>query len=1552
MKYKMILKICLKLSFAAFLIGLSVGVPARSAEVDHIDRFNRILSISPEHPVSRSIEELKRFVTEHPDFRYRGNFVLAQRFVYDGRAAEGLDYFRALPDDRFAEKIYGVQAMYDLGYAISDEEASALKTHILAAAASWDMVDMERQFLLDFVQELGEPLPDEILSIPLSTDAGHYRNAVALLKELAIDKLTEHVMAFPSHSDHLHMLAKIFPNTNGAMDQQMPLMEELAAAAEKARNPITALLLAAQVVALKVNYGSISELDREHYDRIIARSDAIGFYTNHIDLVSTMALKHLFASDYEASLAYAVKARELAGQYHLVMQEGIYAGYAGICYANLAQYDKALASHQTACEALQDISPGWYWIWREKLAYIYMVMGDTRTSETLFHEVLAENLNSEFPLQAQYTYRNLAELYIQTGQLDKAAEYFSHVSENAYPGMARKNRAVAGQLAYARGNYREARRQLEACMDDTAPMDAPTQLDTWITLAATYRAMNLNKMADHTFRDGVAFFEELARTRFKNIAFRKGFFQRYSRLYKDYVSFLVQDMKRPDRAWSLVQHANTGPFQYFGGELKTHYRSLITTPKPQIPFLQFDNQTAHPALKDLIVRVEAVAPWGNDILVAGPGGIFRTDGILYTRISPLSDLFKLHTEQEQWGAINHRSVYINGVEQPLPPEPDRVLTDLGFLDNWWIVGSTHGLYAIQPGSDPITILDERIACFAAGIHEILVSVPGRGLCWVTLENGSWKTPRTRSAASVPDPLIYLKKIDHGRFMGASTTQLFILDQQAAIISRFAVPDHVVDRVIPMGPDSWLIQTALESWLLFDGNTFVQVDETVDHLLVGCGLDGFGFWSFEHGILVEQRAPFRALPHSPEAAGKSPSRLAQLGRETAVIAYPGSGIGLYRIQTGEPIGFFKSDLANFCLNQQGFTILEDNSQAVLYRGRPDGEHREIARYYVSSPVSVLHQNTDGSVLAGLIGGGFVRWRDGREPEFFGSANGFATTSPVSTVTEHNGNWIMGIGNTLYRFDGETATALAAYDTPITAVAVSDTDIFTGTKRGVYRYSETANRPVFPDRTTGSIRQIQVVQDMITAVSENGVYLENGAITGKVMNPAPVRFLATGTHTLLLVTDSALIPVKDAVTPVLIRNGNDGFCLIQGTNARVFRKDEAGQRFLDTGENQMTAVAPVENQPFTITTTGRSSVRLQSRSPFRLPGPFNCSPVLHADGIPVDLSALGAGMHTLRIAGQSPFDAAGVPITLKVARNISPAWVIAGGLLILVGFLLTNRYIRWKRGRYVGHYKLIAKLGEGGMGTVYKARDIRHNRTVALKILHRNVDSSFVERFKREWQMLDKLAHPNVIRVYDRGEHMDQFFIAMELLTGHPLDELLDRNGPFPEDAVVPIAISVAEALDAVHAEQIIHRDLKPANIMLVQHSERVTGKIRPDHVKLMDFGVSKEALQEGLTSTGNLVGTLLYLAPESLSSLQTDSRSDIYALGVLMVELLTGMPPFYDENQTSIYYKIINTPPPPFPKHIQVQEQLQQIIWRCLEKDPDKRYQTAAEVRDALIGLES
>jgi len=139
-------------------------------------------------------------------------------------------------------------------------------------------------------------------------------------------------------------------------------------------------------------------------------------------------------------------------------------------------------------------------------------------------------------------------------------------------------------------------------------------------------------------------------------------------------------------------------------------------------------------------------------------------------------------------------------------------------------------------------------------------------------------------------------------------------------------------------------------------------------------------------------------------------------------------------------------------------------------------------------------------------------------------------------------------------------------------------------------------------------------------------------------------------------------------------------------------------------------------------------------------------------------------------------------------------------------------------------------------------------------------------------------------------------------------------------------------------------------MYIRHSERISGKVKPEEIKLMYFGISRELLKEELTTDGSLVGTLLYLAPESLSSLTVDHRSDIHALDVTMYELLTGKPPFTGENQVNVYYKILNTPPPPFPDDVHICIELKEIILRCLARGPEERFQSAGELNKTLSAL--
>jgi TolB-like protein/Tfp pilus assembly protein PilF/predicted Ser/Thr protein kinase len=270
-----------------------------------------------------------------------------------------------------------------------------------------------------------------------------------------------------------------------------------------------------------------------------------------------------------------------------------------------------------------------------------------------------------------------------------------------------------------------------------------------------------------------------------------------------------------------------------------------------------------------------------------------------------------------------------------------------------------------------------------------------------------------------------------------------------------------------------------------------------------------------------------------------------------------------------------------------------------------------------------------------------------------------------------------------------------------------------------------------------------------------------------------------------------------------------------------------------------------------------------------------------------------------------------------------------------------------GRTLGHYKIVEKIGQGGMGEVFLAEDTSLHRKVALKFLPPAMqqDPTAHKRFIREARSAAALDHPYICHINEVGESDGQCFIAMEYVDGRSLKDRLDQ-GPLPLGEALPIAVEVAEALEAAHTKGIIHRDIKPANIMLTQ-----TG-----HAKVMDFGLAKQLIPAGgiasqeetvtaLTLEGSTVGTLAYMSPEQLRSQAADARSDIWALGVTLYELVAGERPFQGQNAFELPSAILNQAPRPLPSQVPVA--LAAVIERCLEKEPGKRYQQAGELRAAL-----
>jgi serine/threonine protein kinase/tetratricopeptide (TPR) repeat protein len=295
--------------------------------------------------------------------------------------------------------------------------------------------------------------------------------------------------------------------------------------------------------------------------------------------------------------------------------------------------------------------------------------------------------------------------------------------------------------------------------------------------------------------------------------------------------------------------------------------------------------------------------------------------------------------------------------------------------------------------------------------------------------------------------------------------------------------------------------------------------------------------------------------------------------------------------------------------------------------------------------------------------------------------------------------------------------------------------------------------------------------------------------------------------------------------------------------------------------------------------------------------------------------------------------------------SPAIEVAARSLAVEGGLPRSSSSALETGTTVSHYRLIAKLGRGGMGEVYRASDTKLGRDAALKFLPDEFlqDPQKLERFRREAVAASALNHPNICTIYEIGEHDGRFFIAMELVEGKTLAEEL-KAGPLAVEKVLANSRQIAEALEEAHEHNIIHRDLKPANVM-------VTPKGR---VKILDFGLAKLVRQVEadapteesvfMTQVGAVMGTVPYMAPEQLRGEPVDARTDLYALGELIYEMATGQRPF-PETQTSRLISAILTQLPRAPHELnpQITEELEAIILKAMAKDPAQRYQSAREV---------
>jgi serine/threonine-protein kinase len=259
-----------------------------------------------------------------------------------------------------------------------------------------------------------------------------------------------------------------------------------------------------------------------------------------------------------------------------------------------------------------------------------------------------------------------------------------------------------------------------------------------------------------------------------------------------------------------------------------------------------------------------------------------------------------------------------------------------------------------------------------------------------------------------------------------------------------------------------------------------------------------------------------------------------------------------------------------------------------------------------------------------------------------------------------------------------------------------------------------------------------------------------------------------------------------------------------------------------------------------------------------------------------------------------------------------------------------------GEKLDHYVVENLVARSGMASIYRATDERTGRTVAIKIPHPEMEADpvFYDRFRREQEIGEKLDHPGVMKVFPNEDH-SQFYMAMEWVDGRLLRQIMIQQKKFPPERAVKIALEIAAALEYIHSHGVVHRDLKPENIMVD----------KDDHIKLIDFGIAANVGSRRLTfaNFSQTMGTPDYISPEQVKGKRGDGRSDIYALGVMLYEMLTGKVPFTGANAFIIMNdRLLNNPVPPRELDPAISPQLQEIIYRAMEREPAKRYPSARE----------
>jgi serine/threonine protein kinase len=325
---------------------------------------------------------------------------------------------------------------------------------------------------------------------------------------------------------------------------------------------------------------------------------------------------------------------------------------------------------------------------------------------------------------------------------------------------------------------------------------------------------------------------------------------------------------------------------------------------------------------------------------------------------------------------------------------------------------------------------------------------------------------------------------------------------------------------------------------------------------------------------------------------------------------------------------------------------------------------------------------------------------------------------------------------------------------------------------------------------------------------------------------------------------------------------------------------------------------------------------------------------SEACPIDVDP---SLHQGRPSGARSFAARGAPVGDPGPAHVTRPPAIAGRSSA------STRFGPLEVGATFAGYRIDAPLGRGGMGVVFRATQIALERTVALKVLGADVgdEPAFRARFRREQQVMASVQHPNVLPVYDVGEHDGLLYIAMQYVDGPTLKQIVTGEAPLEPARAAHLVAQVAAGLDAAHTHGLVHRDVKPQNVLTTSRGGR-------EHAFLADFGLAVQSRDTAqLTRTGQLLGTLDYVAPELIRGMRGDARMDIYALGCVLFEVLVGAPPFVRPSEVATLWAHLQDPPPrPSERRRDLGPHFDEVIERALAKDPDDRYPSAGSLAHA------